>query len=88
VTVSEQVLYQARMELPSHVPTGRYTAETFALYKGRVVASATSQVDVRKLGFEGAVADFSQEHGFLYGLLAIAISVAMGWLAGRVFALV
>jgi uncharacterized protein (TIGR02186 family) len=88
VTVSEQVLYQARIALPSSVATGRYTAETFAITRGRVVASAVSQVEVRKLGFEGAIAQFAQDWSFLYGLLAIAISVLMGWIAGRVFALV
>lgn len=88
VTVKEQVLYQARISLPSNVQTGTYTAETFAVAKGRVVASATSHVEVRKLGFEGAVARFAQDQAFLYGLLAVAISVFMGWIAGRLFALV
>jgi uncharacterized protein (TIGR02186 family) len=88
VTVSEQVLYQARIALPSSVATGRYTAETFAITRGRVVASAVSQVEVRKLGFEGAIAEFAQAWSFLYGLLAIAIAVLMGWIAGRLFALV
>ena len=31
VSVSEQVLYQARIALPSNVQTGVYTAETFAI---------------------------------------------------------
>lgn len=88
VKVSEQVLYQARISLPSNVVTGAYTAETFAIFKGRVVASATAHVQVRKLGFEGAIADFAQEQSFLYGLMAVVVSVVMGWLAGRLFALV
>ena len=88
VTVSEQVLYQARIALPSSVQTGTYTAETFAINKGRVVASAISKVEVKKLGFERAVAQFAQYNGFFYGLLAVLISVGMGILAGRLFALV
>ncbi len=83
VQVNEQVLYQARITLPSNVPTGIYTAETFAINRGRVVTSAISRVEVRKLGFERAVADFSQERAFFYGLIAVAISVGMGWAAGR-----
>ncbi|MCB2079718.1 MAG: TIGR02186 family protein [Novosphingobium sp.] len=87
VTVSEQVLYQARISLPSNVPAGTYVAETFAISKGRVVASASSTVEVRKLGFERAIAGFAQDQSFLYGLLAVAVSLLMGWLAGRLFAL-
>lgn len=88
VTVSEQVLYQARIALPSNVQTGTYTAETFAIAQGRVVASAISRVEVQKQGFERLVEVFAINDGFLYGLLAVAISVAMGFLAGRLFALI
>lgn len=88
VRVSEQVLYQARIALPSSVQTGTYTAETFAVTRGRVVASAIARVEVRKVGFERLVARFADDHGFFYGLLAVLLSVGMGVLAGRLFALV
>lgn len=88
VKISEQVLYQARISLPSSVPTGTYTAETFAIRDGRVITSAISRVEVRKLGFEGAIARFADRQSFFYGLLAVAVSVLMGWIAGRLFALV
>ncbi len=87
VKISEQVLYQARITLPSNVTTGTYTAETFAVREGRVIASAQAEVEVQKVGFERIVADYSQERSLLYGLLAVALSVGMGWAAGRLFAL-
>jgi len=87
VTISEQVLYKARLSLPSNVPAGTYVAETFAISKGRVVASASSSVQIQKLGFEGAVTRFAEEQSFFYGILAVVISLLMGWLAGRLFAM-
>lgn len=88
VTVSEQVLYQARIYLPASVPIGTYTAETFAISKGRVVAAASSTVAVEKLGFERAIANFAEDYSMLYGVFAVVMSVAMGWIAGRLFTLV
>lgn len=88
VTISEQVLYQARIRLPSSVQTGTYHAETFAITQGRVIASATAEVQVRKLGFERFVATFAEDQSLLYGLLVVAVSIGMGWIAGRLFALV
>jgi len=88
VTISEQVLYQARIALPSNVQTGRYTAETFAIARGRVVASASADVEVHKRGFERLVADYAQQDSFLYGLAAVALSLTMGWLAHRLFAFI
>lgn len=86
VRISEKVLYQARITLPSNVTTGSYTAETFAIARGRVVASATARIEVVKAGLEGQVVTAAQRWSFLYGLGAIALSLGMGWLAGRLFA--
>lgn len=86
VTISQNVLYQARIPLPSSVITGRYRAETFALENGRVVASATSDVTVAKRGFERAVEVWSREDSLLYGLAAVMLSIGMGFVAGRLFA--
>ncbi len=86
VRISEGVLYQARIELPSNVTTGQYTAETFAIADGRVLASATADIEVVKVGLEGTVVYASQRWSLFYGLGAIILSVGMGWLTGRLFA--
>jgi len=86
VRISEGVLYQARIALPSNVTTGAYTAETFAIARGRVLASATARIEVEKVGLEGQVVVAAQRWSLLYGMGAIALSLAMGWLAGRLFA--
>lgn len=88
VKISDGVLYQARIELPSTVQTGTYTAETFAISNGKVVAAASNTIEVRKQGFERFVALAAQRSSLLYGLFAVFVSVAMGWVAGRLFALV
>ncbi|MCC6941260.1 MAG: TIGR02186 family protein [Novosphingobium sp.] len=88
VKISGQVLYSARMSLPSSVQIGTYTAETFAIRNGKVVASAITRVEVTKEGFERFVAVTAEERGLFYGLFAVLVSVGMGWIAGRLFALV
>ena len=88
VSVSERVLYQARIKLPSNVVTGTYTAETFAVRQGRVIASALAEVEVKKVGFERFIADSAQDHSLAYGLVAIALSIGMGWASSRFYALI
>lgn len=85
VSVSERVLYQARIKLPSTVVTGTYTAETFAVRQGRVIASALSEVEVKKVGFERFIANTAQEYSLLYGMVAVLLSISMGWAAGRFY---
>lgn len=86
VRINEGVLYQARIALPSNVTTGQYTAETFAIANGRVLASATADIEVVKVGLEGRVVYFADQWSLFYGLGAIMLSLSMGWLAGRLFA--
>ena len=53
-----------------------------------MVASAIARIQVEKRGFERAIAEYSREYSFLCGLMAVALSFFMGWLAGRLFAYV
>ncbi len=88
VSVSEGVLYQARISLPSTVITGTYTAETFAVRDGRVIASALSEVEVKTVGFERFIVESAQDNALPYGVVAVLLSVGMGWAAGRFYSLI
>jgi uncharacterized protein (TIGR02186 family) len=85
VEISEGVLYRARIAIPARVPVGKYTAETFLIEKGRVVAAATRDIDIDKSGFEAFVAQSAERHAVLYGLVAVALSLALGWAASAAF---
>lgn len=86
VEITDGVLYRARIEIPSQVPVGTYTAETFLIDNGRVVAAATRDIEIGKSGFERFVSQAARRHGFLYGLAAILLSLGMGWFAAWAFA--
>lgn len=83
VEITDDVLYRARIAIPARVPVGRFTAETFLIRDGRVLAAATREIDIRKSGFERFVAQAADRHAILYGMVAVALSVALGWGAGR-----
>lgn len=85
VEISEGVLYRARISIPSQVPVGTYTAETFLIQDGRVLAVATRDIYVGKSGFERWVSLVARRHEFLYGLAAVLMSLFLGWAAAMVF---
>lgn len=82
VEITDGVLYRARVTIPARVPVGRFTAETFLIRDGRVLAAATRDIDVRKSGFERFVTRAAERRAVLYGLVAVALSVLFGWAAG------
>lgn len=84
VEITDGVLYRARVRIPARVPVGRFTAETFLIRDGRVLAAATRNIDIRKSGFERFVARAADNHAILYGLVAVTLSIVFGWAAGWV----
>ncbi|MBA3667575.1 MAG: TIGR02186 family protein [Sphingomonas sp.] len=85
VEISQGVLYRARIAIPSQVPVGTYTAETFLVADGKVIAAATREIEIDKSGFERFVALAARRHGFLYGLAAVILSLGLGWAAAMAF---
>lgn len=85
VEISEGVLYRARIGIPARVPVGRYTAETFLIENGRVIAAATRDIEIHKSGMEAFVTRAAERHSFVYGLTAVLISLALGWAASAAF---
>jgi uncharacterized protein (TIGR02186 family) len=85
IEISGGVLYRAVITIPSQVPVGTYTAETFLIDRHKVVAAATRDIQINKSGFERFVAVSARRHEFLYGLTAVAMSLALGWAAAAAF---
>jgi uncharacterized protein (TIGR02186 family) len=85
VEITGGVLYRARIDIPARVPVGNYTAETFLIRNGEVVAAAVRDIRIEKLGFERFVATAAQEWSLAYGLVAVAVSLLLGLGASAAF---
>ena len=85
VEISDGVLYRAVIAVPSQVPVGTFTAETFLIDRGRILAAASRDVHVGKSGFERYVALVARRHAFAYGVMAVLLSIGLGWAAGALF---
>ena len=85
VEINQGVLYRANIAIPSQVPVGTYTAETFLVDRGRVLAAATREIQIGKSGFERFVALAARRHAFLYGLISVLLSLGLGYAAAALF---
>lgn len=81
VDLVENVLYQARIDIPSAVPVGTYTVEIHLIEEGEVTASTTRTIQIEKSGFERAVYVAAQSRSFSYGLAAVSMALLLGWSA-------
>jgi uncharacterized protein (TIGR02186 family) len=85
VEITGGVLYRARINIPARVPVGNYTAETFLIRDGRVIAGAVREIRIEKFGFERLVAQAAERWAFAYGIVAVMVSLLLGWGANAIF---
>jgi uncharacterized protein (TIGR02186 family) len=85
VEITDGILYRAVVTIPSQVPVGTYTAETFLIDSGRIVAVATRDIEIDKSGFERDVWLAARRYRFAYGLACVAMSLGLGWAAAVAF---
>jgi uncharacterized protein (TIGR02186 family) len=85
VEINGGVLYRAVITIPSQVPVGTYTAETFLIDRHKVIAAATRDIQINKSGFERTVALAARRHRLLYGLTCVFMSLGLGWAAAAAF---
>lgn len=84
VGISQNILYRARIALPSNVPVGSYSAQIFLIRGGEVIAQSTSPIEIDKSGFERWVYVAAHQNGLAYGLAAVVLALLAGWLAGAI----
>jgi uncharacterized protein (TIGR02186 family) len=85
VEINGGVLYRAVITIPSQVPVGTYTAETFLIDRHKVIAAATRDIQINKSGFERTIAIAARRHRLGYGVSCVLLSLGLGWAAAAAF---
>lgn len=88
VTVDQQTLFRATVQLPAALVEGAYDTRIFLTRDGNVVAQYETLIDVRKVGLERWLYNLSREQSLIYGMLSLAIAIAAGWVASAAFGLI
>ncbi|MDD9910086.1 MAG: TIGR02186 family protein [Ahrensia sp.] len=78
-------LFRARLRVPANVPIGHHRARAFLFRDGEFLITRSVLLEVAKSGFEQQTYNLAQRNGLLYGIMAVFIAMATGWLASVVF---
>lgn len=74
-----QSLFRATLPLAPNVPVGTHRARAFLFKNGVFINENSAQLAITKAGFEQRIYSIAQNHGFLYGLGAVALAFVTGW---------
>lgn len=78
-------LFRAKLRFPTTVPIGTYNVQVYLVRDREVVGAQSTPLYINKSGLERTIYDFAHTEPVLYGLAAIVLALAAGWLAGVVF---
>ncbi len=78
-------LFRTDMWIPANAPVGTYTVSVYLVRDGDVVSAEITPLIVSRVGFEARVFEFAHRHSVAYGILAILVAAAAGWVANILF---
>ncbi|GAB4576812.1 MAG: TIGR02186 family protein [Roseibium sp.] len=78
-------MFRTNIPLPANIPVGDYKVKSFLFHRGEVVSQTEQTLAVAKTGFEQVTFKLAQDYPLVYGLLAVALAIFTGWLAGVIF---
>ncbi len=78
-------LFRTEMHFPANVPVGTYRVEVYLVRDSQVVSAQMTPLIIGKTGVGADLTDFAHHQAALYGIAAILIAVASGWLASVAF---
>jgi uncharacterized protein (TIGR02186 family) len=84
VTMQAGRLFRVDLPFPSRLPEGIYEVRVYLLREGKIVAAVSRPLPGGKVGFSAQLAGWSRQEGELYGLGAIFMALAAGWIGGAV----
>jgi uncharacterized protein (TIGR02186 family) len=78
-------VFRTTFFLPSDIPTGEYRVSVYLFRKEAFLAGETQILSIAKGGFSDRIARASVDFPLSYGLVAVALAIFTGWLAGVIF---
>ncbi|MCC7166872.1 MAG: TIGR02186 family protein [Rhodospirillales bacterium] len=85
ISVLGNRLFRTEMHFPANVPVGTYRVEVYLVRGSQVVSAQMTPLIIGKIGLGADLYDFAHYQAALYGVAAILIAVASGWLASVAF---
>lgn len=87
VLLAEDTLFQTRIEMPANLVEGEYAAQFFLVRNREILSTAETTILVEKTGIERWIYNLSKQQPLLYGVLAVLVAFAAGWVAAEAFRL-
>ncbi|OFW89096.1 MAG: hypothetical protein A2794_02280 [Alphaproteobacteria bacterium RIFCSPHIGHO2_01_FULL_40_8] len=81
-----ETLFKVLLDFPKNISRGVYAVEIYLINDGNLLSFQSIPIYVNQTGISAKILDFAYQESFLYGLLAVALAIVVGWLTNYLFA--
>lgn len=81
----DETLFKILLNFPKNISRGTYTVEIYLISDGSLVSFQAIPIYVNQVGISARILDFAYDQAFLYGIVAVAFALIVGWLANYLF---
>ncbi len=77
--------FVVKLDISSRMPPGEYAVRVLAVDQSHILASDLEHLKVQETGLLAQLANLSQNHGLLYGILSVLVAIGAGLLMDLIF---
>lgn len=78
-------LFRVHVPVPATVTRGQYNAEVYLFRDGNVISAQSTPLFIDQTGLERRLYNLAHSSPLLYGLFAVLMAGALGWLSSAIF---
>jgi uncharacterized protein (TIGR02186 family) len=78
-------LFKHYFRFPSAAKEGTYTAESYLIKNGRLIARGVDHIVIKKTGLEATFTSLAYKRPVIYGLVSVIVALGMGIFVGFIF---
>jgi len=76
-----ETLFRDTTKFPKNISPGSYTTEIYLINGDELSSLQIVPINIKKVGFDAVIERFADNYSYLYGLLAVAIAILLGFIA-------
>ena len=82
----DETLFKLIIDFPKNILLGTYVIEVYLINNGSILSFQSIPVYVNQVGVSAKISDFASQQSVLYGLIAVFLTIFVGFLTNYFFA--
>jgi hypothetical protein len=81
----DETLFKIMIDFPANILLGTYIVEIYLVNNGTILSYQSIPIFVEQVGINSEITNFSRNHSFIYGLIAVLLAILVALITNYFF---